>query len=138
MQRLPMLHGFSARIWISLVLIVLALGLLFSVDQSQAQSELNSAEAAPTADWISCTPINVTTYAIRLHVQCASPINGISYFAVSTSDADNAARVLSVISTAQVAGRTLTILYDPADTSGSPIGCAASSCRLILAAGFGQ
>ena len=65
-------------------------------------------------------------------------IGGIFFFAVSTQDAQFAARVLSVITTAQVAGRTLTILYDPADLSGAAIGCQNNDCRLIRAVGFGQ
>jgi hypothetical protein len=83
-------------------------------------------------------PTEVMTYAARIHVRCAASVGGIRYFALSTSDAANAARVLSVLTTAQVAGRTLTILYDPADISGAQIGCLVADCRLIQAAGFGQ
>jgi hypothetical protein len=101
----------------------------------------NTTQIEPSAaTWISCTPIGVATYikSGRVHVQCAAAVNGIRFFAVSTSDAANAARVLSTITTAQVAGRTLTILYDPADLSGASIGCQTNDCRLILAVGFGQ
>jgi len=94
------------------------------------------AEAAET--WISCTPAAIATYQVRVHVRCTAAVGGISFFAVSTQDAANAARVLSVITAAQVAGRTLSILYDPADLSGAAIGCATNDCRLIRAVGFGQ
>jgi hypothetical protein len=94
-------------------------------------------EPLATAVWTSCTPVGVVAYARRVHVQCSAPVSGVSYFAASTADPSNAARVLSLISTAQVAGRTLSILYDPADTSGTAIGCQASDCRLIQAVGFG-
>jgi len=101
----------------------------------------NTTQIGPSAaTWVSCTPIGVMTFTKsgRLHVQCAAAVNGIRFFAVATSDAANAARVLSTITTAQVAGRTLAILYDPADLSGASIGCQNSDCRLILAVGFGQ
>jgi hypothetical protein len=71
-------------------------------------------------------------------VRCAAPVGNIRYFAVSTSDQAQAARVLSVINTALVAGRTLVINYDPMDLNGAAIGCLTSDCRLIRAVGFGK
>ncbi len=94
------------------------------------------ANAAPT--WISCVPVQVMNYRPRIHVKCAAPVGGIIYFAASTADSGFVNRTLSVLSTAQVAGRTLTILYDPADLSGASIGCQTNDCRLIQAVGFGQ
>jgi hypothetical protein len=94
------------------------------------------AHAAET--WISCTPVQIVTYKSRVHVRCAAAVGGISYFAAATQDNAYAARVLSVITTSQVAGRTLSILYDPADLSGAAIGCQTNDCRLIHAVGFGQ
>ena len=94
------------------------------------------ANAAET--WISCTPVEIVTYAVRVHVRCAAAVGGITFFAVATQDTAYAARVTSVITTAQVAGRTLTILHDPADLSGAAIGCQTSDCRLIRAVGFGR
>ena len=96
------------------------------------------AQAAPVDT--SCTPdeVAVFTTETRLHVRCAAPVGNIRYFAVSTSDQAKAARVLSVINTALVAGRTLWIKYDPVDLSGASIGCLNSDCRLIRAIGFGK
>jgi hypothetical protein len=94
------------------------------------------AQAAETS--ISCTPVDVVTFQGRVHVRCAAPVAGIVFFAVSTQDSAFVARVLSVIATAQVAGRTLSIRYDPTDLSGAAIGCQNNDCRLILAVGFGQ
>jgi hypothetical protein len=106
------------------------------------QDELNASgstsQASVASTWVSCVPVGIVTYAVRVHVQCQTAISGVSYFAASTADAANVARVLSVISAAQVAGRTLAVLYDPADTSGAAIGCQAADCRLIQAVGFGQ
>jgi len=90
----------------------------------------------------SCAPDEVMVFAggPRLHVRCAWPTGNIKYFAlaVSSTNAADAARVLSVINTALVAGRTLTIKYDPNDLSGAAIGCLNSDCRLIQAVGFGK
>lgn len=87
-----------------------------------------------------CTPdqVLVWTSAPRLHVRCAATVGGIKYFAVSTADTAQAARVLSVINAALIAGRTLIIRYDPADLSGAAIGCLTQDCRLIQGIGFGK
>jgi hypothetical protein len=103
----------------------------------------NGAAAATTSD-ISCVPVQVFVFAyrdgqpLRLHVQCSAAVGGISYFALNTADAPVAARILSILTTAQVAGRTLGIRYDPADTAGTSIGCQSSNCRLIRAVWIGQ
>lgn len=94
------------------------------------------AQAAST--WVQCVPIEVMNYHSRIHIKCASAIGGITYFAASTSDKAFVNRTLSILSTAQVAGRTLNILYDPANRSGASIGCQVNDCRLIQAAGFGK
>jgi hypothetical protein len=95
-----------------------------------------AANAAPVDGF--CTADQVMVWTNRVHVRCATPVGSIKYFAISTSDQAQAARVLSVINTALVAGRTLTIRHDPADLSGASIGCLTSDCRLIQAIGFGQ
>jgi hypothetical protein len=105
-------------------------------DALNVSSSTSQASAAST--WVSCVPVGIVTFAARVHVQCQTAIGGVSYFAASTADAANVARILSVITAAQVAGRTLSVLYDPADTSGTAIGCQAADCRLIQAVGFGQ
>jgi hypothetical protein len=98
-----------------------------------------AAPASPDAVWTLCTPVNVAAYTSRIHVKCAAAApGGIWYFAASTAHAAHAARLLSVLSTAHAAGRTLDILYEPSDTSGASIGCDPSDCRLMLAAAFLQ
>jgi hypothetical protein len=94
--------------------------------------------AVAAETWVSCTPVEVATYQIRVHVRCASSVGGITFFAVATQDTPYAARVLSILAAAQVAGRTLSILYDPADQSGAAIGCLTSDCRLIRGVGFSR
>jgi hypothetical protein len=102
-------------------------------------------EAAPARQAIVrdtlCVPVQVAVWANapRIHVRCASAVGGgIQYFALSTSDSALAARVLSVMTTAQVAGRTLDITFDPSDLSGASIGCLTTDCRLIEAISFGR
>jgi hypothetical protein len=95
-----------------------------------------SAQAAET--WTACVPVDVAAFQSRIHVRCASSVGGISFFAASTQDAAHAARLLAVLTAAQIAGRTLNVLFEPADQSGAAIGCSVSDCRLIRAAGFGR
>jgi hypothetical protein len=83
-----------------------------------------------------CTPNEVQVYPERLHVRCDESFGGIVYFVTSTADAAQAARSLSVIQTAMVAGRTLIVRYDPDDLSGAAIGCLTQDCRLIISIGF--
>ncbi|HET7087861.1 MAG TPA: hypothetical protein VFL17_04360 [Anaerolineae bacterium] len=108
----------------------------------EASGLAGDVEAPDAATWRSCVPVEVMVYTTgskRMHVRCSAALSGILFHALGTSDSTTAARVLSVVTTAQAAGRTLSILYDPADTtSGPPIGCSSSDCRLILAVGFGQ
>lgn len=101
-------------------------------------AQLHSPSASPSAVWTPCTPENIAAYTTRVHVKCTAAVGGIQYFAVSTDNAAFAARTLSVLSTAQVAGRTLDILYEPDNTSNLPPGCMESDCRALLAASFGQ
>jgi hypothetical protein len=87
--------------------------------------------ASAVANETGCTPLNVMVFESRVHVKCVETVGNIAYFAASTEDSGNASRVLNVLSTALAAGRTLSIIYDPADTSGAAIGCQINDCRLI-------
>jgi hypothetical protein len=99
------------------------------------QTEVSLASPLAAASWYTCTPVNVAAFSQRIHVKCSASVGtGIWYFAVPTSNAANAARMLSLLSTAHVAGRTLWIQSDLADTSGASIGCQTNDCRLIIAA----
>jgi arabinogalactan endo-1,4-beta-galactosidase len=87
-----------------------------------------TATAAPV--WVDCTPASIGTFASRVHVRCSASVGGgIVFFAVASSDTGFANRYMSLGSSALVAGRTLRIFYDPADTSGSTFGCGTSDCR---------
>jgi hypothetical protein len=91
------------------------------------------ATATKSAQWSTCTPARVGVFSNRVHVRCSVANAGIIYYAFSTKDQAAVARVLAIMNSALLTGRSLAILNDPADaTSGPPIGCQASDCRLIL------
>ena len=80
-----------------------------------------------------CVPVDVGTFANRVHVRCSASVSGgIWYFAVSSANTAEAARFLSLASAALVAGRTLTIFYETTDTSGDSFDCRSADCRKVL------
>lgn len=101
---------------------------LFGLSGAAAQ-QTNSAPV-PSATTV-CTPVGVAVFDNRIHVRCSTPVSGILYFAAPTSNNNRAARLLALASTAVAASHNINIFYDPADTSGTAIGCQASDCRLI-------
>lgn len=88
--------------------------------------------------WVTCTPESGASYDNRVHVKCTESFGDIRYFAVSSKDKAQAARALSIISTSIVAGKTVEVLYNPADTSGTAIGCLESDCRLFYSIALNQ
>lgn len=83
------------------------------------------------ADAFLCNASGVAAVPQRIHIRCSNPQAGISYFALSTADQNQVARVLALGSAALIAGRQIYIAYDPADLSGVSIGCGNADCRLI-------
>lgn len=91
--------------------------------------------AAPV--FYTCKSIGVAVYAERIHVQCDKPASGgYSYFALSTTNSAHAARILSVLTAAHLAGRSIVVEYDPSDTSGTAFGCLAHDCRRLMSVGL--
>jgi hypothetical protein len=82
----------------------------------------------------SCTVSSVAVFENRIHVRCATPVRGITFFAVSTSDAQNAARFLTIFNSARVNGRPVNIQFDPFDRSGVAFGCLKEDCRVARGA----
>jgi hypothetical protein len=78
-----------------------------------------------------CTPTGVATFPNRIHVRCSQSFSGIVFFAYRTSDSAGAARNMSMATSALISGRNVRIFYDPADQSGSKIGCNVKDCRLL-------
>jgi hypothetical protein len=127
------------------LLLLVAAGILFPAQLAKAASQTTlctpdevQVYTSNSVDPITRDQRSATSPPPRLHVHCTAAVGGIQYFALSTADAPQAARVLSVITSALLAGRTLTIRYDPADLSGSGIGCLNTDCRLIQSIGFGK
>jgi hypothetical protein len=99
---------------------------------SQARTE-QAVLMSPNAEWHLCVPESVATYTTRIHIECATAIGNIKYFAVPTSESKHAARMLATMLTAHAAGMTASILFEPDDTSDLPPGCLEADCRLLLA-----
>jgi hypothetical protein len=79
-------------------------------------------------DW--CHVSEVYSFSDRVHVRCSSPSNGISYFAVPTSNSAVAGRFSSMASL--TVGGYLWIDYEFYDTSGTSFGCQLNDCRRAL------
>lgn len=104
-----------------------------------AAALLPAATARAAAEWVACDPVAVATFENRVHVRCAASVGGgIIYFARPSTDGAETQRFLSTLLAAQVAGRTLSILTDLADTSGAAFQCNPSDCRRLRAASFGN
>jgi hypothetical protein len=91
--------------------------------------EAPDAQAAETS--VLCTPSGVANFSNRMHVRCAQSFSGVFFFAYRASDTAGAARYTSIATSALIAGRTVRIFYDPADLTGSSIGCLNQDCRLL-------
>ena len=90
-------------------------------------------DASAGGAWSDCVPVLTGTFANRIHVKCAASVSGgIVWFAVDNAKVDYANRFMSMANTALVSGKTLSVYYDPADTSGSAFGCDASDCRKAI------
>jgi hypothetical protein len=79
----------------------------------------------------------VAVFNNRVDVECSlTPPDDTSvhYFAVPTSDAGNAARYLSIFTTARITGKTVGLFFTPGDTTGAAWGCQAADCRAISGA----
>jgi arabinogalactan endo-1,4-beta-galactosidase len=83
--------------------------------------------------WSDCVPVLTGTFANRIHVKCASSVSGgIRWFAVDNLKTDYANRFMSIVNTALVSGKTLSVYYDPGDTSATAFGCGAKDCRKAI------
>jgi hypothetical protein len=108
---------------------------------------ISTAPAHAEKKWASCTPVNVMAAENRVHVRCQQKIVVVGeivadmvkrltvhFFAAPTSNKQFANRALSLISTALVAGKDLSIFFETDDVETGPqFGCGAADCRPILA-----
>jgi hypothetical protein len=118
--------------------VVRVLGILvLSIFMIGAGEVMGSHSKAFAAIW-NCTPNQVYTTDVRVHVRCtAAASGGIYYFATSTADPAEAARVLNVITAAVALGRNIDIWYNT-DSAYNPPGCLVGDCRLLESVAFGQ
>ena len=80
-----------------------------------------------------CKPVEVATYAERIHVRCVQATSGgIVFFAVATANSAHAARILSSLLMTHTVGKNIVVEFDPSDTSGTAFGCMAHDCRRLL------
>ncbi len=101
---------------------------------AEASNPFTGAASSGNQVWADCLPARVAVFGNRIHVRCTAAVSNLWYFAYPTTDDAEAARVLSLMTTAQVTGQTLGVLYDPNDTTSGPaVGCLAADCRLLLA-----
>ena len=120
--------------WLGLALGLILIAALALLSGVQLRGSVVVAAEPEAETWYTCSIANVATYIARIHVRCtAAAPGGILYFAYPTCDTANAARFLSLLSTAAVAGKQVQILYDPADTSGGAYGCSTGDCRALRA-----
>lgn len=70
----------------------------------------------------------------RVAFKCQAPTpGGIWWFAFRTAENyDKAKMILSILTAAKIAGRTLKVGYESTDTSGNAWGCQADNCRIIM------
>jgi hypothetical protein len=117
------------------ILLITAAVLVIATWVYSADQEVLRDDGTQLLVFVTCTPANVAVFDARVHVKCVESFGGIRYFAVSTADSQKVGRYLSVFTGAILAGRPLSIRYDPDDsTSGPPIGCLPSDCRVAVAA----
>lgn len=91
-------------------------------------------------DGFTCTPIGVAAFTTRVHVHCATPFTytpaggtpvNIYWFAFSNRDSATASRMLSLATSAQLAGKTVLIYFTKEDLSGESWGCQTGDCRVM-------
>jgi uncharacterized protein (UPF0333 family) len=88
---------------------------------------------AADATLMECRIANVGVFDNRIHVRCYNGVgtNGaIVYFATPTSDTSRVARYLSLLLTAEAAGKRVEVSYVE-NGNGSSFGCAPADCRPI-------
>ena len=121
----------SHRIHVLLATLTIAIAAMFAASAPAAMDGDTKAAAALT--WRTCTPAGTAVFGNRIHIRCTTGVSGVFYYAVSTADPNRAARMLALWTAAIAAGHDVRILHDPADTSGTAIGCLATDCRMAVA-----
>jgi len=122
----------QAALYAALGLFVLwaAIFIVRPVDSASA-APAPAQSLAPQA-YFTCTPIGSAAFSNRIHVQCSTAaLTGVYWFAAPNSDSATASRYLSIITSAMIAGRNITIWYEPT-ANGTAWNCPPSNCLPIL------
>ena len=92
----------------------------------------------PATTWAAeyrCTLRDVMVFSNRVHAQCTTTTldgkTNVRYFAVPTSDAKLADRLLTIGTTTLVSGRRFIAGYTSGDVSGNSFGCLPKDCRTL-------
>ncbi len=90
--------------------------------------------------WGKCTVQDVMVWnKNRLHIRCAPTIDGLTFFAVPWSSTEFLNQTLSIATSAIAYNKTVNVLYNPSDTTtGATFGCAANTCRPLIAIAFNR
>jgi len=100
---------------------------------------IGAAPSAAFADgWFSCEPSEVLAFSNRVHVRCdntwAAGSSSIRYIAVGVSDADAAARFVSLANAALLSNKFFRVYLLTSSTTNTS-GCGSSDCRTPTAYG---
>ncbi len=134
----------SRRVWgnVALLVAALLLGIVLGpwLVGSLSGVALSEEVAVPAQEVEPAAPVShvcniseVGVFDNRIHIKCYTggpPSGDIVYFAAPTSDTQRAARLLSLMLTADAAGKRVYVAYDTA-ASGVAFGCQVANCRPI-------
>ena len=147
-RRTPMKRFLSlSSMRLAFEVILISMLLVAAVSQSiNTRAASPGAPEAPNAQyWYICNPPNhVAVFLDRVHVFCTTTSivvggtpaldSNIFWFAFPTApDSASASRFMSLLQTSLITGRSIWLLVDPNDTSGSVFGCGGANCRRIYA-----
>jgi hypothetical protein len=77
-----------------------------------------------------CIIGDVMASVARMHIYCTNDLgNGVHYVASPATDSDMSNRLLMMGVSAITSGKSLTVVFDPADLSGAAYSCLNSDCR---------
>ena len=85
--------------------------------------------------WGTCTVQDVMVWdKARLHIRCATAVDGYTFFAVPWSNTEFLSQALSIASAAIAYNKTIDVVYNPSDTTSGPtFNCDSIDCRPLIA-----
>lgn len=126
----------------TVLFVMLAAALVFSggwalsarAEEALAPSERGSEAFSPEVEQEhSCTIVNVTAYANRIHVRCTTApaaLPTVFYFS-EANDSPSVNRYLMMLNTALALNKAVGVRYETSSTV-NPVGCSTTDCRKIM------